>query len=139
METQLRYVSKEEAHKLIDEMPEDGVMLLTYNKSVGLSDNGKFIRKNKSKKFISKAETIILSVSEPISTLDLHNCVFDILGRNRENIIKTILLTNIKPKLLEWPKLYTNICSIFCIDTNVRLDYNHNQLVKLRNKKSQST
>ena len=101
METQLRYVSKKEAYEIIDEMPEDMVMILTFNKSIGLSDNGNFIKKNKSKKIIKKAETIILSVSDPICTLGLHNCVSDILGRNKENIVKTILLNNIKPKQLE--------------------------------------
>ena len=36
METQLKYVTKEEIHKMIDEVPEDKLMVLTYRKDTGI-------------------------------------------------------------------------------------------------------
>ena len=44
MDTQLRYVTKEELHKMIDEMPGDELMVLTYKKDIGISDNGKMLK-----------------------------------------------------------------------------------------------
>ena len=45
METQLKYVTKEELHKMIDEMPEEKLMVFTYKKDIGISDNGKMLKK----------------------------------------------------------------------------------------------
>ena len=40
MERQFRFVSKEEAHKLIDEDSGNEVLILTYSNMVGISDQG---------------------------------------------------------------------------------------------------
>ena len=49
METQLKHVTKEELHKMIDEIPEEKLMVLTYKKDAGISDNGKMLKKKKLK------------------------------------------------------------------------------------------
>ena len=49
MDTQLRYVTKEELHKIIDEMPGDKLMVMTYEKDTGISDKGRMIKKKKTK------------------------------------------------------------------------------------------
>ena len=53
MERQLRFVSKEEAHKLIDESPGDNVFILTYDGIIGMSDNGRYVKKKRSKGYKS--------------------------------------------------------------------------------------
>ncbi len=50
MEMQLKRVTKEELHRMIDEVPEDELMVLTYKKNIGISDNGKLLKKKKTKK-----------------------------------------------------------------------------------------
>ena len=49
MEMQLKRVTKEELHRMIDEVPEDELMVLTYRKDTGISDNGKMLKKKKTK------------------------------------------------------------------------------------------
>ena len=51
MEKQLKFVGKEEAHKLIDKMPGDSVLILKYNNIIGMSDRGKYVKKKRSKKY----------------------------------------------------------------------------------------
>ncbi len=97
METQLRFVSKEEAHKLIDDAPGDGVLVLTYNQIIGVSDHGKYIRKKKSKKLVDKSVTVVLTDSKPVATLNLHNrLIKDFSEYHRENIVKTIMLSKLE-------------------------------------------
>lgn len=96
MDSQIRYVSREEIHKMIDEIPDEKFMILTYNKDKGISDNGKIIRKNKTKTLIDKATILVLTDSKLIKKVDLEG-KFGIFQLNNENIMKTILL----PKL-EW-------------------------------------
>lgn len=92
METQLRHVTKEEAHRLIDSIQGDSVYVLTYDQSIGISDNGRLIKKKKSKKFVDKAKGLVLSQSR-ITTLNLHeNFLKDY---SKEGIVRTIML----PKL----------------------------------------
>ena len=69
---QFRIVSKEEAHKLIDEVPGNKVMVLSYNNLIGISNYRKYIKKKKGKKLVDKYSIIILSESNPVITLNLH-------------------------------------------------------------------
>ena len=96
MEMQLRKMTKEEAHKAIDEAKGDAVFVLSYDKNIGISDNGKRVKKKKGKLMVNQSDLIILSEEEPVRTLSLYNNqhrFFDIF--KRENIIKSIIL----PKL----------------------------------------
>lgn len=47
MEMQLRYMTKEDLHKMIDETQEEDFMVLTYRKDIGISDNGKMLKRKK--------------------------------------------------------------------------------------------
>lgn len=91
METQLRHVSREELHKMIDEIPEEELMVLTYRKDTGISDNGKKVKKKKTKIFVDKATILILTESKPIRRVDLEGN-FNRFPMNRCNIMKSILL-----------------------------------------------
>lgn len=99
MESHLRIVSKEEAHRYIDQMPGDKVMILSYDTAIGLSNNGKFVKKKKGKKMADKALTIVLCENDPIMTLNLHDTIFtdfvEATKIKREKIFKSILLANI--------------------------------------------
>lgn len=97
MEKQLRFVSKEEAHKLINEMPGDGVLIITYDKSIGISNCGKHINKRRSNKYVNKSKTLVLVDSRPILMLNLHDkFIKDFSGYNRENIVKSIMLAKLE-------------------------------------------
>lgn len=101
METQLEIISKEEAYKLIDEMPGDKVLVLTFNTKSGNSNNGVFVKKKKGKKMTKDAATIVLSNSNPIMTLSLHNTFFTDFTKlklNGEDIVKSIMLANLVNK-----------------------------------------
>lgn len=91
MNAQFKYVTKEELHKMIDEIPGDELMVLTYKKDIGISDNGKMVKKKKTKGFVDKATIIIMTETKPIRKVDLEGnfCRIPYMGRN---IIKTILL-----------------------------------------------
>lgn len=89
METQLRYVTKTEAHKMIDDHPGSRIMVIAFDKVLGLSDKGLFIKKGKGKRMVNKASLLVLSSSsDPIVKLDIHN-KFDY---TTERIVKSILL-----------------------------------------------
>lgn len=93
MKTQLSFVSKEEAHKLIDESPGNNVLILTYNVETGMSDTGRHIKKKKSKKMVDHATVLVLAKNSPIATLNLHKHFFnDFHNYEREKIIKSIML-----------------------------------------------
>ena len=95
MNTQLKYVTKEELHKMIDEMPGDELMVLTYKKDTGISDNGKMIKKKKTKVFVDRATIIIMTESKPIRKVDLEGnfCIFPYM---KNKIIKSILLPQLE-------------------------------------------
>lgn len=98
MEMQLKKVTKEEAHRLIDEAEGDTVFVLAYDKMVGISDNGKRVKKKKGRKIVSQSDEITLSENELTKILNLYkeskwSGIF-----NKENIVKSILLPKI-PKL----------------------------------------
>lgn len=96
MEVQLKFVSKEEAHRLIDEAPGNGIMILTYNNEVGISDNGKYIKKGRGKRLVDKATVLVLAETSPAMMLNLHDRFFnDFSCYEREDIIRSIML----PKL----------------------------------------
>ena len=95
MDTQLKYVTKEELHKMIDEMPGDELMVLTYKKDTGISDNGKMVKKKKTKVYVDKATIIVMSESKPIRKVDLEGNFFKIPYMNN-SIIKTILLPQLE-------------------------------------------
>lgn len=94
MEMQRRYMTKEELHKMIDEIPEEELVVLTYKKDIGISDNGKILKKKKTKILVDRSTVIILTETKPIRKVDLEGNFYK-LPIIRENIIKTILL----PKL----------------------------------------
>lgn len=97
MEKQLRFVSKEEAHKLIDEMPGDGILVMTYDSFIGISDKGKYVKKKKSKRYIDKSKTLVLIDNSPILALNLHDKIIKDLTRyNRENVVKSIMLAKLE-------------------------------------------
>jgi len=96
MGTQLKLVSKEEAHRLIDEVPGDWIMILTYNREIGISETGKYIKKKKGKTMVDRASVLVLTENNPIRTLNLHSkCLSDFSFYKKEKIDKSILL----PKL----------------------------------------
>lgn len=85
-------MTKEELHKMIDEIPEEDFMVLTYKKDIGISDNGKMLKKKKTKQLVDKATILILTETNPIRKVDLEGNFGWFRSINRENIIKTILL-----------------------------------------------
>lgn len=91
METQLKKVSKDELHKIIDEISEDELMVLTYRKDTGISDIGKKMKKKKTKILVDKATILILTDNKPIRRVDLEGNFSRFSSINR-NIIKSILL-----------------------------------------------
>jgi len=96
METQLKFVTKEEAHRLIDEAPGNGIMIIQYSSMLGISDQGRYIRKKKGKKYVDKSSVLVLAQNNPVAMLNLHQKYFsDFTCYERENIVKSILL----PKL----------------------------------------
>ncbi len=96
MGTQLKFVTKEEAHQIIDSMPGDGVFMLTYNKEIGKSDNGKYIKKRKGNKLVDKAKVLVLSQNK-ITTLNLHDIFFnDFEEYKKEGIVKTIIVPQLE-------------------------------------------
>lgn len=97
MGEQLRFVSKEEAHKLIDGMPGNCVLVIKYNNIIGMSDNGKYVKKKRSKGYVDKSETLVLVDSRPILTLNLHDkFIKDFSEYNRENIVRSIMLAKLE-------------------------------------------
>lgn len=98
MEKQLRFVSKEDAHKLIDKIPGKGVLIMTYDSSVGISDKGKYIKKKKSKRYVDASKTLVLVDSRPVMMLNLHDRLIQDLaaGYNREGIIRSIMLVELE-------------------------------------------
>lgn len=94
METQIKFVTKEEAHKMIDAIPDDKVFVLTYQEKKGISDNGRRVKKNKGKRMVDKAKVLILSENK-ISTLSLYGTFFKDF-RDREykmdGIVRSIML-----------------------------------------------
>ncbi len=97
METQLKFVTKEEAHKMIDEVPGSSVLILTYDKKIGISNNGEYIKKKKGKKLVDNASVLVLAESNPIITLNLHNNFFnDFSSYRKEDIFKSIMLAKLE-------------------------------------------
>lgn len=106
MEMQLKKVTKEQAHRMIDEVEGDTVFILSYNKNEGVSNNGKHVSKKKGNKVVSQSDEIELFENELTKVLNLykeHKC-FDIF--NRDNIVKTILL----PKLEQNKHTFGKTC-----------------------------
>lgn len=97
MEKQLRLMSKEDAHKLIDESPGNSVLILTYDNIVGISDQGKHVKKKRSKKYVDKSETLVLVDTRPILTINLHDKIIkDLSCYNREHIVRSIMLAKLE-------------------------------------------
>lgn len=96
METRLSFMTKEEAHQLIDSMPGDGVFILTYSEKIGKSDNGEYIKKKKGNKLVDKAKSVVLSQSK-ITTLNLHDIFFNDFGEyKREGTVKMIIIPQLE-------------------------------------------
>lgn len=94
MKSQLRQMTKEELHKIIDDTHGDKVMVLTLRKDSGISKKGKMLKKRRLKNFINKAKNIILFEAKPIRRIDLEGN-FSRFSK-RKIIIKTILLPQIE-------------------------------------------
>ncbi len=73
MGTQLRMISKKEAHKLISQATGNGILVLTYDSNVGMSDTGKYIKKKRGRRLVDKANVLVLAENNPIITLNLHS------------------------------------------------------------------
>ena len=91
MEMQVKRVTKEELHRMIDEVPEDELIVLTYRKDTGISDNGKMLKKKKTKILVNRATILILSEQNPIKKVDLEGDFGIFKNINNGNVIKTIL------------------------------------------------
>ena len=89
-------------------MSEEKLMVLTYKKDIGISDNGKMLKKKKTKKLVDKATLLIMTESNPIRKVDLEGN-FGLFDINRENMVKTILFPQ-----LEW-SLINRTYNIFTI------------------------
>lgn len=97
MEKQLRFVSKEEAHKLIDDSPGNSVLILTYNNTIGMSEFAKQIKKKKSKNYVDKFKTLVLVDSRPILIINLHDKIIrDLKEYSKENISRSIMLAKLE-------------------------------------------
>lgn len=89
---QPKYINKTELRKMIDEIPYEEIMVLTYKKDKGISGKGKMLKKKKTKLLAEKADVILVIESIPVRRVDLKGR-FNIFSKiNRENIIKSILL-----------------------------------------------
>ena len=91
MEMQLKRVTKEELHKMIDEVQEEELMVLTFRKDTGISDNGKMLKKKKTKTLIDRATILVLSEQARIKKVDLQGDFGIFRNINKGNVIKTIL------------------------------------------------
>ena len=91
MEMQLKRVTKEELHKMIDEVQEEELMVLTFRKDTGISDNGKMLKKKKTKMLVDRATILMLSEQVPIKKVDLEGDFGIFRNINNGNVIKTIL------------------------------------------------
>ena len=97
MEMQLRFVSKEEAHQLIDSISGNGVLIMTYDATDKISDHGKYVKKKKGKKYVNKSKTLVLVDSKPILALNMHNKTIKYLSTyNGENIVRSIMLAKLE-------------------------------------------
>ena len=95
--TQLKFVSKEEAHKLIDDVPGDSVLIIQYSSILGISDYGKHIKKKRGKKIVDKSSVIVFAQNNPVSTLNLHQHFFsDFSNYNGEKIVRSIFLQKLE-------------------------------------------
>ena len=103
MEAQLSFMTKEDAHKLIDSIPGDGVFILTYSMKAGISDNGKYIKKKKGNKYVDKAKTVVLSKSK-ITTLNLHDKFFNNFEECKGEYLKDGIVKTIMIPQIQWQK-----------------------------------
>lgn len=93
METQLRFVSKIEAHEMIDRFPGKKIKIITYNDKIGISRRGRFIDKKNGKKIINRAAVLILAENKLIKTLNLQGKFLDsFIFYGRRSTSKLILL-----------------------------------------------
>lgn len=95
MEAQLKFITKQEAHEMIEKIPGDTIMVIHYNGSLGISGCGKQVKKKKSKRYINKSSVVVLVQNNP-PTINLHDDYFDNFSKyNRFTNFLQILL----PKL----------------------------------------
>lgn len=96
MEMQPRCVTKEELHKMIDELPYDEFFIIDYKKETGISNIGKFVKKKKTEQYVDKAKVIMMIDSKPVRRVNLEGNFTRFPSINRENIIKSILLPQLE-------------------------------------------
>lgn len=94
-------VTKEEAIKKIQEMPDDALFVLTFDfeDENGISNSGEYIDKPGGEKIIGEAKTRVFSGNQYMSQLNLYN-VFqkDIKNIEPKGAMKTILLRGLEEK-----------------------------------------
>lgn len=96
MGKQLRMISKEEAHKLIDEIPGDEVLILMYENAIGISDHGQYIKKKRGKKYVDKSKSLGLVDNRPVMMLNLHDkLIQDFSGYNKEDIVRLTIKSQV--------------------------------------------
>ncbi len=72
-------------------------MILTYDRNIGISNNGKYIKKKKGKRLVDKAKVLVITDNTPIITLNLHNTFFnDLMYYDREDIVRSIMLAKLE-------------------------------------------
>ena len=96
MERQPKRVTKEELHKIIEELPYDEFFIVDYEKETGISNTGKLIKKKKTKQYVDKAKVIMMIDSKPVRRVNLEGCFTRFPNINREHIIKSILLPQLE-------------------------------------------
>lgn len=95
MEKQPKRVTKEELHKIIEELPYEEFFIIDYEKETGISNTGKFIKKKKTKQYVDKAKAIMMIDSKPVRRVNLEGNFTRFPNINREHIIKSILIPQI--------------------------------------------
>ena len=104
MKTQLSFVSKEEAHKLIDESPGNNVLILTYNVETGMSDTGRHIKKKKSnwKRRVGICHVLTITLAPIVHVADSY-----LIGHKKKKSIKSSSRYFLWFVVKTWDKLTT--------------------------------
>ena len=96
MEKQPKRVTKEELHKIIEELPYEEFFIMDYEEKTGVSNAGKFVKKKKTKQYVDNAKVIIMIDSKPVRRVDLKGNFAKFPNINREHIIKSILIPQLE-------------------------------------------
>jgi hypothetical protein len=70
---QCKSISKEEAYQIIDSIKHRKIIRLTYDDTIGMSDNGQWVRKRMVKRDIKKCRRITLNDQNPVVTMSVYD------------------------------------------------------------------